>query len=188
MLANRLWQYHFGRGIVPTPNDFGGLGEPATHPELLDWLAAELIDGGWRLKRMHRMIVLSSAYRMSSRATPGRAGRRPIQPLVLAIPDAAAHGRGSARLDPGGRRHAQLEGRRAAGLSADSARGAGRPVGARAGVGGLAAGGIGPAKRLRSRQAIASGARSWRRTMPPTPTSVARCATRRPCPPRPLAS
>ena len=53
VMANRLWQYHFGRGIVPTPNDFGGLGEPATHPELLDWLAAELMDGGWRLKRMH---------------------------------------------------------------------------------------------------------------------------------------
>ena len=49
-MANRLWQYHFGRGIVPTPNDFGGLGEPPTHPELLDWLAAELMDGGWRLK------------------------------------------------------------------------------------------------------------------------------------------
>ena len=80
VLANRLWQYHFGRGIVPTPNDFGGLGEPPTHPELLDWLAAELMDGGWRLKRMHRLIVLSSAYRMSSRGSRGRAGSstRPI--------------------------------------------------------------------------------------------------------------
>jgi Protein of unknown function (DUF1553)/Protein of unknown function (DUF1549)/Planctomycete cytochrome C len=66
VLANRVWQYHFGCGIVPTPNDFGGLGEAATHPELLDWLAAELMDGGWRLKRMHRLIVLSSAYRMAS--------------------------------------------------------------------------------------------------------------------------
>ena len=42
-MANRIWQYHFGRGIVPTPNEFGSLGEPATHPELLDWLAAELL-------------------------------------------------------------------------------------------------------------------------------------------------
>jgi hypothetical protein len=66
VMANRIWQYHFGRGIVPTPNDFGGLGEPATHPELLDWLAAELMDGGWHLKRMHRLILLSSAYRMAS--------------------------------------------------------------------------------------------------------------------------
>src|SRR5205085_1343228 len=68
VLVNRLWQYHFGRGIVPTPNDFGQLGEPATHPELLDWLAAEFMDGGWRIKHIHRMILLSSAYRMSSRA------------------------------------------------------------------------------------------------------------------------
>jgi hypothetical protein len=69
VLANRLWQYHFGRGIVPTPNDFGRLGEPPTHPELLDWLAAELMEGGWRLKRLHRMIMLSQTYRTSSRAS-----------------------------------------------------------------------------------------------------------------------
>jgi hypothetical protein len=67
VMANRLWQHHFGRGIVPTPNDFGGLGEPPSHPELLDWLAAELTDGGWRLKRIHKLILYSSAYRMSSR-------------------------------------------------------------------------------------------------------------------------
>ncbi|MFI5259944.1 MAG: PSD1 and planctomycete cytochrome C domain-containing protein [Candidatus Limnocylindrales bacterium] len=77
VLANRLWQYHFGRGIVPTPNDFGGLGEPPTHPELLDWLAADLMDGDWHLKRMHRLIVLSSAYRMSSR---GRAAALALDP------------------------------------------------------------------------------------------------------------
>jgi hypothetical protein len=70
VLVNRLWQYHFGRGIVPTPNDFGRLGEPATHPGLLDWLASEFMEGGWQIKRMHRLILLSSAYRMSSRATP----------------------------------------------------------------------------------------------------------------------
>jgi hypothetical protein len=69
VLANRLWQYHFGRGIVPTPNDFGKLGEPASHPDLLDWLAAELVSGGWRIKPMQRLIVLSSAYRMASRAS-----------------------------------------------------------------------------------------------------------------------
>ncbi len=77
VMANRLWQYHFGRGIVPTPNDFGRLGEPATHPELLDWLAAELVSAGWRLKPMHRLIVLSSAYRMSSRATPAELAADP---------------------------------------------------------------------------------------------------------------
>jgi hypothetical protein len=68
VLVNRLWQHHFGRGIVPTPNDFGGLGEPATHPELLEWLAAEFMAGGWHIKRMQRMIVASAAYRMSSDA------------------------------------------------------------------------------------------------------------------------
>jgi hypothetical protein len=67
VLANRLWQYHIGRGIVPTPNDFGKLGEPPTHPELLDWLASELVSGGWKLKRMHKLILLSNAYRMSAK-------------------------------------------------------------------------------------------------------------------------
>src|SRR5262249_56395499 len=67
VMANRLWGYHFGRGIVPTPNDFGKLGEPPTHPELLDWLASELVSGGWKLKRMHKLILTSSAYRMSSK-------------------------------------------------------------------------------------------------------------------------
>lgn len=68
VMANRLWQFHFGRGIVPTSNDFGKLGEKPTHPELLDWLAAELVAGDWRIKRMHKLIMMSSAYRMSSRA------------------------------------------------------------------------------------------------------------------------
>ncbi|MGP0064604.1 MAG: PSD1 and planctomycete cytochrome C domain-containing protein [Isosphaeraceae bacterium] len=77
VLANRIWQYHFGRGIVPTPNDFGKLGEPATHPELLDWLAAELVADGWQIKPMHRLIVMSSAYRMSSRATPAELAADP---------------------------------------------------------------------------------------------------------------
>ncbi len=77
VFANRIWQHHFGRGIVPTPNEFGGLGEPATHPELLDWLASDLMDGGWTLKRMHRMIALSSVYRMSSRAREPALARDP---------------------------------------------------------------------------------------------------------------
>ncbi|MBX7168180.1 MAG: DUF1553 domain-containing protein, partial [Pirellulales bacterium] len=64
--VNRLWMHHFGRGLVDTPNDFGFNGGRPTHPELLDWLATELVDGGWRLKRLHRMMVLSSAYRQAS--------------------------------------------------------------------------------------------------------------------------
>lgn len=86
VFANRLWQYHFGRGIVPTPNDFGALGEPATHPELLDWLAAELMDGGWTVKRMHRMILLSSAYRMSSRASAEGLARDPANQWFWRFP------------------------------------------------------------------------------------------------------
>jgi hypothetical protein len=66
VIANRLWQFHFGRGLVRTPNDFGELGERPTHPELLDWLACELVARGWSLKEMHRLIVSSQAYRMSS--------------------------------------------------------------------------------------------------------------------------
>jgi Protein of unknown function (DUF1549)/Protein of unknown function (DUF1553)/Planctomycete cytochrome C len=68
VMANRLWQHHFGRGIVASSNDFGRFGTPPTHPELLDWLACEFIDGGWRIKRMHKLILMSSAYQMSSQA------------------------------------------------------------------------------------------------------------------------
>ncbi len=70
VMANRVWQYHFGRGIVRSPNNFGYQGDKPTHPELLDWLASEFVANGWRLKPLHRLIVMSSAYRMSSRANP----------------------------------------------------------------------------------------------------------------------
>jgi hypothetical protein len=86
VMANRVWQYHFGRGIIPTPNDFGGLGEPATHPELLDWLASELVDGGWRLKSLHRLIALSSAYRMASHGIPAALAADPANHLYWRFP------------------------------------------------------------------------------------------------------
>ena len=66
MLVNRFWLHHFGRGLVATPADFGMLGEPPSHPELLDWLADDFMAGGWKLKRLQRMIVTSTAYRQSS--------------------------------------------------------------------------------------------------------------------------
>ena len=69
-MVNRIWQGHFGQGLVRTPNNFGIAGERPTHPLLLDWLAAEFIRQGWSIKKMHRLIVLSSAYRMSSASTP----------------------------------------------------------------------------------------------------------------------
>jgi mono/diheme cytochrome c family protein len=65
VIVNRLWHHHFGRGIVATINDFGLQGETPTHPELLEWLANDLVEHGWGLKRLHRMIVLSQAYRLS---------------------------------------------------------------------------------------------------------------------------
>ena len=70
VLANRIWLHHFGRGLVNTPGDFGVLGEPPTHPELLDWLAEELVRRGWSLKAMHRLIMTSTVYRQSSQRNP----------------------------------------------------------------------------------------------------------------------
>ena len=71
VIVNRLWQHHFGRGIVATPSDFGTQGERPTHPELLDWLAGELIRGGWRLKPIHKLIMTSAVY-MAGRPRPIR--------------------------------------------------------------------------------------------------------------------
>ena len=66
VMVNRVWQHHFGRGLVRTPNDFGTRGEPPTHPELLDYLALRFVEGGWSIKALHRLIVLSATYRMAS--------------------------------------------------------------------------------------------------------------------------
>lgn len=63
---NRLWQHHFGQGLVATPNDFGRTGTPPSHPELLDWLAGELIREGWKLKPIHRLLMTSSTYLQST--------------------------------------------------------------------------------------------------------------------------
>jgi mono/diheme cytochrome c family protein len=70
VLINRIWQHHFGIGLVETENDFGTQGTRPSHPELLDWLADELVRRGWRLKEMHRLIVTSASYRQSSRVRP----------------------------------------------------------------------------------------------------------------------
>ncbi|HKA08571.1 MAG TPA: DUF1549 and DUF1553 domain-containing protein [Gemmataceae bacterium] len=66
VFVNRIWAWHFGRGIVGTPSDFGAQGEPPTHPELLDWLARDFIEHGWQIKRLHRLIVQSDTYRLVS--------------------------------------------------------------------------------------------------------------------------
>jgi hypothetical protein len=71
VMVNRIWQWHFGRGIVGTPNDFGRQGQAPTNPELLDWLATEFVARGWSLKSMHRLIMLSNTYQMSSQYSDG---------------------------------------------------------------------------------------------------------------------
>jgi hypothetical protein len=80
--VNRLWQHHFGRGIVATPSDFGRHGQPPTHPELLDWLARRLVAEGWSTKAMHRLMMTSAAYRRSSAVLPEAAGRDPENALL----------------------------------------------------------------------------------------------------------
>ncbi|MDB5312861.1 MAG: hypothetical protein JWO38_7063 [Gemmataceae bacterium] len=70
VIANRVWQEHFGRGLVGTPSDFGKMGQLSTHPELLDWLAAEFRDNGQSLKKLHKLIVTSATYRQASRHDP----------------------------------------------------------------------------------------------------------------------
>jgi cytochrome c553 len=82
VIVNRLWQHHLGRGIVGTPSDFGHQGERPTHPELLDFLAGELIKNGWHLKPIHRMIMLSATYQQSSDVDTSKQGVDPENHLV----------------------------------------------------------------------------------------------------------
>ena len=114
VLANRLWHYHFGSGIVPTPSDFGRNGRSPSHPDLLDWLASELKTGGWHLKHLHRQIVTSHAFRQSSqiddvkavRLDPGNRllWRQNLRRLEAeAIRDAMLFVTGSLNLQVGGR-------------------------------------------------------------------------------------
>jgi hypothetical protein len=82
VLVNRVWQHHFGTGLVATANDFGVMGEPPSHPELLDWLKDEFVAGGWRLKRLHRLIVLSNTYQEAARFDPAAARLDPKGALL----------------------------------------------------------------------------------------------------------
>ena len=68
--VNRIWQWHFGEGLVRTPNNFGTTGEKPTHPRLMDYLARRLVESGWSLKAMHRMLLLSNTYQQSSQVSP----------------------------------------------------------------------------------------------------------------------
>lgn len=86
VIVNRLWSNHFDRGIVGTPSDFGVMGQRPTHPELLDYLASELVKSGWSLKNIHRQIVLSSTYRQSSTPRPEATEKDPRNRLFSRFP------------------------------------------------------------------------------------------------------
>lgn len=86
VIVNRLWQHHFNRGIVATPSDFGFKGEPPTHPELLDWLASELIANGWSLKHIHKLILTSATYRQDSSESVENSRIDPANALVWRFP------------------------------------------------------------------------------------------------------
>ncbi len=111
--VNRIWQEYFGNGLVRTSEDFGAQGEPPSHPELLDWLAAEFRDSGWDVKRVHRLIVTSQAYRQRSGAYSDLLSRDPGNALLarqarLRLPaellwDRALGAAGLLHHDPGGR-------------------------------------------------------------------------------------
>jgi hypothetical protein len=82
VIVNRLWQHHFGTGLVATPSDLGKQADAPSHPELLEWLAGELVRGGWRLKPIHRLMVTSAAYRQSSAVDPRQEAVDPGNRLV----------------------------------------------------------------------------------------------------------
>lgn len=86
VIVNRIWQHHFGRGIVGSPNDFGQYGDQPTHPELLDWLANDFVAGDWKMKRLHKLICLSATYRMSSRADARALTADPNNQLLWRFP------------------------------------------------------------------------------------------------------
>jgi hypothetical protein len=83
--VNRIWQHHFGRGIVATASDFGASGDRPSHPELLDWLATEFVARGWSIKAMHRLIVTSAAYRQASRWDEKAAATDPENRLLWRV-------------------------------------------------------------------------------------------------------
>jgi hypothetical protein len=84
--VNHIWLRHFGQGIVPTPNEFGGNGREPTHPALLDWMAAELMEQQWSMKKLHKLIVMSTTYRMSSRADTANATIDPDNRFLWGMP------------------------------------------------------------------------------------------------------
>jgi len=86
VIVNRVWQWHFGEGLVRTPSDFGVMGAKPTHPELLDWLAAWFMENGWSLKKLHALILSSNTYRMAKSSNPKYAQEDPENRLLWRVP------------------------------------------------------------------------------------------------------
>ena len=116
VIVNRVWQYHFGRGLAGTSSDFGRMGEAPSHPELLDWLATELVASGWQLKPLHRLDTdfggLSSGAQRSESDTCRRPANRSRKPLALETNRPAARCRGDSRRHAGRQRRARFDDRR----------------------------------------------------------------------------
>jgi hypothetical protein len=87
VIVNRLWQHHFGRGLVTTPSNFGAAGDEASHPELLDWLAAELVEHDWSLKHIHRLILTSATYQQSTQGSEFSIRNDPENELITRFPN-----------------------------------------------------------------------------------------------------
>ena len=86
VIVNRVWQYHFGLGLVGPPSDFGTTGDPPTHPELLDWLASWFVDHGQSMKALHRLILTSNTYQQSTIGNAQAAGLDPENRLLWRMP------------------------------------------------------------------------------------------------------
>ena len=98
VLVNRIWHYHFGRGLVASPSDFGYNGERPSHPELLDYLASEFVARGWSIKKLQKLILLSATYQQGS-AFDAKAASQDADNQLLWLHAATVGGRSSARLN-----------------------------------------------------------------------------------------
>lgn len=94
VFVNRIWQHHFGEGLVRTPNNFGKMGERPTHPELLDWLSVEFVEKGWRAKHLHKLILMSQAYQMASDDIAANLDKDPENRLLWRMPRRRIEGEG----------------------------------------------------------------------------------------------
>ena len=113
VIVNRIWQNHFGRGIVATLENFGKMGEPPTHPELLDWLAVEFMNRGWSIKQINRLMMTSEAYQMASAFDDAADAKNdPENRYLWRFRAAAARRRDRPRQHPGRRRQHQSDDRR----------------------------------------------------------------------------